>query len=308
MYSIAIDWLRRAGDFPQAQQVLGLLYLRQPQLAADGYDQAKRLFMTNKTAVSCFNLGTMYNGGLGVRQDTEQAIRWFVEGGLKGLRRAKFQAGLLYFCDAQTNRESAKLAYYWLHQALKKRGNKKNDVAAKKLRELIDMVDYDIESLAKNYHPYKSRRQVYHSEDDREDDEDDNDEDGSESEDDEDVEMGIQPESSAMAASNNMMQSQATFIPFNNNIAQPESSSMPLSNSSTNMAQQSESARIRQLEQLNKSYKSTIKKLEDKLHIYRRTRGDHIHKLERSNKVLTKRVGDMEKLYYAIAGNDINNP
>jgi hypothetical protein len=110
-----------------------------------------------------------------------------------------------------------------------------------------------------------------------------------------------------MAASNDMMQSQASFIPFTNTIAQPESSFMSLPNSSTNVVQQSESTRIRQLEQLNRSYKSTIKILEDKLHMYRSTRGDHIHKLERSNKVLTKRVGDMEKLFYAIAGNDINN-
>ncbi|KAI8879260.1 hypothetical protein K501DRAFT_336205 [Backusella circina FSU 941] len=268
-YDFAVEWLERAGDNPQAQQFLGEIYFRVDYTTPKDYALARKLFMASQSPTSCYNLGQIYNSGLGVNVDKQEAIKWFVQGALQGHKKSKQAAGMLYSEDAVSNRESAKLAYFWLNKSLKKErwGKVRSNASTIALKELKNKLNYDIESLASNYNPY--------AHDDHQarivlDESDSN-------------ESVIQQEpSSSMATTDTTL--------YNNVDAQQEESFTTL----------------QQLEYKNEQQARTIMRLEKKLDDYRQNRNDHIRKVERDNKSLKKRIGDLERLFYWIAENDVN--
>ncbi|WP_432696751.1 tetratricopeptide repeat protein [Marinobacterium sp. YM272] len=105
-------------DFYSAQPSVQL-FKAYAEFKMANYETARLMWQSidgSARAEALFNLGILYDDGLGVTEDLEQALSYYSEAAKAGSRSAAYRLGLLYLRDPRmaTNTDEAR---YWLSRA-----------------------------------------------------------------------------------------------------------------------------------------------------------------------------------------------
>ena len=93
------------------------LGLKQAVWADDVSDFKETLQVAEQgNAEAQFNLGVMYEGGQGVRQDYTKAVQWFRKAAEQGYANAQYNLGAMY-ANGQRIRQNYKIAKEWFGKA-----------------------------------------------------------------------------------------------------------------------------------------------------------------------------------------------
>lgn len=105
-------------DFYSAQPSVQL-FKAYAEFKMANYETAHRMWQSidgSARAEARFNLGILYDDGLGVKADLEQALGYYREAALAGSRSASYRLGLLYLRDPRMATDIDE-ARYWLSRA-----------------------------------------------------------------------------------------------------------------------------------------------------------------------------------------------
>ncbi|WP_160115543.1 tetratricopeptide repeat protein [Marinobacterium lutimaris] len=117
-FAQATDVNELPDDFYSAQPSVQL-FKAYAEFKMANYDTAQRMWMSidgSARAEARFNLGILYDDGLGVEADLEQALAYYREAALAGSRSASYRLGLLYLRDPRMATDIDE-ARYWLYRA-----------------------------------------------------------------------------------------------------------------------------------------------------------------------------------------------
>ncbi len=67
-----------------------------------------------------FNLGVLYDKGLGVEPDADEAFRWYLKAAEQGMSKAQYNVGVMYAKGRGTAKDNVS-AYVWLTLAAQRR-------------------------------------------------------------------------------------------------------------------------------------------------------------------------------------------
>lgn len=127
----------------RAQNLVGILFEKGVCVAQDYNEAIKYLREAAEQgyAKAQYNLGIMYDDGIGVLQDHKEAVNWFRKSAEQGIEAAQFQMGIKYYTGDGVDR-NIPLSIKWFDRAAKQ-GNKKAKKFAKEIMEIYQAGGYD---------------------------------------------------------------------------------------------------------------------------------------------------------------------
>ena len=73
-------------------------------------------YSLGELASTKYNLGLMYQQGLGVPKDSQKAMLWYTKAAMGGAPRAQYNLGLIYY-EGEGTEKDLKLAIQWLEKS-----------------------------------------------------------------------------------------------------------------------------------------------------------------------------------------------